>query len=284
MEKYIFNCYNIEVSIETFTPALAAKILNTVNIQNRNISNTRVETYVRDIKAGNWKFNGDLIRFDTYGTLIDGQHRLSAVVKSGESLDFLVVRGIDPSFKKTIDTGKARTGGDALAIEVGVGSMDSKTISSAITAFNQYKSSNGFGGWGGGSRLTNSEVVNLYRDKKKLVDSSLSWLKENANHRGVILPKSELLFIHMVFSELDLEDANEFLKKVITGVNLEIGDTELHLREILIETKMKTRKLNRSAVINTIFKCWNAKRRGSGIKHKNNCVWSSVRDKKVIAY
>ena len=55
------------------------------------------------MQNGEWKLNGKSICFDWNGRLLNGQHRLSAVVRSGVPLTTLVVRGLDPALVPTQD-------------------------------------------------------------------------------------------------------------------------------------------------------------------------------------
>ena len=88
------------------TPSLAERYLKR-NSVNRNISQSVVDRYARDMRNGRWEQNGDVIRFDASGSLRDGQHRLTAIVQSGETIKLNVVRGIDASGH--IDSGYKRT-------------------------------------------------------------------------------------------------------------------------------------------------------------------------------
>ena len=49
-----------------------------------------------EMQDGKWRLNGKTICFDSTGRLLNGQHRLSAVVRSGVTLTTVVVRGLDP--------------------------------------------------------------------------------------------------------------------------------------------------------------------------------------------
>jgi hypothetical protein len=65
---------------------------------------------------GEWVFDGTPISFDKYGNLLNGQHRLSSVIKSGKSNIFKVATGFKPDVS-TMDIGQTRTGADVLAID-----------------------------------------------------------------------------------------------------------------------------------------------------------------------
>jgi len=98
------------------TPEIAARWLRQ-NTRNRTIRQHLVDRFTRDMQAGEWHLDGAPIRFAPDGTLLDGQHRLTAIVSTGITVPILVVRGIDPSAQAVMDTGAARTAADALSID-----------------------------------------------------------------------------------------------------------------------------------------------------------------------
>ena len=109
------------------TPSLA-KLLLEKNTSNRNINKNLVATYARDMINGDWMNNGETIKVSTSGVLIDGQHRLHAVIQSGESVKMLIVEGLPENAFRTVDVGMRRTAGQQLAIA----SMKNATASAAI--------------------------------------------------------------------------------------------------------------------------------------------------------
>lgn len=93
------------------TPERATEILNH-NTWNRDLKQSIVEQYARDMKAGNWRKNGATIVIATDQSLLDGQHRLWAIVESGVTVPMLLVKDADKDSVSTIDTGKGRTYAD----------------------------------------------------------------------------------------------------------------------------------------------------------------------------
>lgn len=73
--------------------------------------------FARDMASGAWKFNGETIKFSTDGNLLDGQHRLNAIIQSGCTVKMMVVWGLDESSQDTVDIGAARTVADMLDME-----------------------------------------------------------------------------------------------------------------------------------------------------------------------
>jgi hypothetical protein len=92
------------------TPQMAKNML-TRNKNNRNLSMRTVENYAKDMRAGHWQVNGESIKIGKDGSLLDGQHRLSAVIKSGIPVPLVLIEDIDNDSFFTIDTGKKRTAG-----------------------------------------------------------------------------------------------------------------------------------------------------------------------------
>jgi len=87
------------------------------NKHNRNVSRATVGAYARDMKQGNWLTTGDPIRFDVKGHMIDGQHRLEAIIEAGIELPFLVVYGLDEKARYALDMGRKRNPADMLALK-----------------------------------------------------------------------------------------------------------------------------------------------------------------------
>ena len=90
------------------TPDLAAEWLE-MNTMNRNISQTTVKRYALAMLAGEWQQNGQTITIAEDGTVLDGQHRLWAVIEAGVTVTFLVVFNVSKDAIATIDSGVTRT-------------------------------------------------------------------------------------------------------------------------------------------------------------------------------
>lgn len=99
------------VHVEAISPEVALAYLEQ-NIHNRNVRQARVNRYAADMRNGVWHITNDAVTFATDGTLLNGQHRLWAVVESGVTVEMLVLRGARPESMAAMDTGAARTAGD----------------------------------------------------------------------------------------------------------------------------------------------------------------------------
>lgn len=106
----------IEVYLVEITPEIAAELLSHNTKGQRTISRDAVERYATDMATLDWIFNGAPILISNENELLDGQHRLSAIIESGESQVVLIVRGVDPMAMATIDAGRKRSYADSLKI------------------------------------------------------------------------------------------------------------------------------------------------------------------------
>ena len=103
--------------IELITPALAEFYLG-FNTKNRKLREARSRDHAREMLAGGWiAENPDPIMFGLDGTLVNGQHRLRAIVIAGQPQQMLVLRGVADQVLDSLDTGRARTFKDTLRIE-----------------------------------------------------------------------------------------------------------------------------------------------------------------------
>lgn len=94
-----------------------AKIYLDHNEGNRKLSDVFIAKLQRAILTDSWKATmSSPISVDTNGNLIDGQHRLTAIVRAGKAVPCYVVYGCDPMSKKFIDTGKSRTVKDVITM------------------------------------------------------------------------------------------------------------------------------------------------------------------------
>lgn len=106
----------VSVKIETITPAQAKEMLKGNFSRNRNLRPKRVQQYANDMKNGDWGLSTDAIGLDENGELINGQHRLNAVILANKAVAFLVVRGLPKESVMFIDGQLTRSPSDQLRI------------------------------------------------------------------------------------------------------------------------------------------------------------------------
>ncbi len=114
------------------TPALAEAWLAT-NVMNRNPRAKAVGRYAGDMKAGRWIRNPQPIIFDMQGRLMDGQHRLLAVILSGMTTWMMIFVGADATARNVIDSGIGRRVDDNMTMH-GVTSAKEKVAAVRVIA------------------------------------------------------------------------------------------------------------------------------------------------------
>lgn len=108
---------SISVEAETITPTEAAALLRKSEGQpQRALSDLLVRKLAHAIEAGDWLLTHQGIALDDAGVVLDGQHRLHAIVLADTPVQIMVARGVDPAGFGVFDTGRSRTTGDALRI------------------------------------------------------------------------------------------------------------------------------------------------------------------------
>lgn len=111
------------VEIIDVTPEIAEQWLQK-NQLNRPLSAATVARYVGIIERGEWRLTHQGVAFDVNGLLVDGQHRLWAIVKSGRSVRMVVTHGLEPEAIGAIDIQKSRTAADSIEILSRAGRAD----------------------------------------------------------------------------------------------------------------------------------------------------------------
>lgn len=99
------------------TPAMAQAWLDEFNpADQRNLRPPKVAQYQRAMEREEWEDTGDPIQFGKTGVLLNGQHRLTAVVKARKTVSFLILTNVDERTRDAMDMGIKRTSIDKLAM------------------------------------------------------------------------------------------------------------------------------------------------------------------------
>jgi len=255
----------ITLRLVTYTPELAARIIEDYNSKNRKITKGHVTNLIKEIVNNKWLPNGDTITFDIDGNLADGQHRLLAIVGSGISLQYLTITGIDEEAFKTIDINKVRDGGDALSIEGITNSSFLASMMKAIYAFKNGKYSQNKHHY---RTLSNSALIEYFYElgEDKLNKSYRFYNKVKEACKGFISP-SNISSLHFIMSEIDEEQATDFLTKLCEGSGLQPGSPIAALRNKIWKSKIdKNYKLTNEVLLANIVYAWNKYRDGKTSK------------------
>ena len=107
----------IETQYEEIGPGLASEYLKR-NHCNRSISVLHRNRISRAMLSGEFTVTHQGIAFDVGGNLVDGQHRLAAIVDSGVVVTMLVTRGLPIESKASVDVqSRPRSAHDSLVMQ-----------------------------------------------------------------------------------------------------------------------------------------------------------------------
>ena len=105
----------MNLRIEAITPEIAREYLEKA-INNWPVSKATVDAYARIMREGKWSIAPDAIALDINGNLINGVHRLRAIIESGTTQEFFVATGLPIESLACTDTCRHRTAGEVLYI------------------------------------------------------------------------------------------------------------------------------------------------------------------------
>lgn len=252
---------SLDVAIDTITPEQASTILVENNSRNRKLSPARVDQLALAMSRGEWILNGESLKFNNDGTLLDGQHRLAAVVKSGEPQQFLVIRGLDHEAQDTIDIGRARTFSDVLAID---GENYHLNLAAAVRALWAYERN----GVPMAHVMYRQPTPSQLRETlERHPELRLSINAGGTTTNVFALSRSQVMVLHYIMSRIDQDMADEFWHKVYSGIGLTQEDPAYVLRERLMREQQIASSHGRGGISLMAFaiRAFNAYRKGEVI-------------------
>jgi hypothetical protein len=241
-------------------PELALELLKSNPKDNRNLRTEQVEKLSRDMAAGRWRVTGESIKFDTAGMLMDGQHRLNAVVRSGATIHTLMVVGLKPEAREVIDTQSTRTGRDALTFHGGHRKNSATIVAAARIAILRES-----GLWTKANDtttplITNSEIVEWIDDNDEAVTKAASLAM--STYRAINARPGTWAYAMLKLNEIDPVAASEFATSLSTYSTDGPGDPRLALLSMFAKMTRDRSRMRQPEQLFYIFKAWNAWRKG----------------------
>jgi len=237
---------DIEVSVQLITPEDAKTLLQT-NVNNRNLSRRRVEMYANDIKRGMWKLTGDSIKLAKNPRtgevrLIDGQHRLHAIISANVAVQTVVATGLDEDSFSVIDRGKTRTYNDVLNMSK---IKNANTVASFIRPVIVLQA--GMNPYGAGIELVTPEDVVQFALKH---DEQVQWaanrsfkMREHLSGSGT----AWAMFMYLLADRHGIKCAEAFSNSLLSGIGYGIGDARAALRNWILRNFVKYKGTSRGA-------------------------------------
>jgi hypothetical protein len=235
-------------SVDAVGPAIAEKWL-AKNSDNRRVRKATIERYARDMASGEWVENGAAISFAEDGTLLDGQHRLWAVVESGATIQTLVARNLPARVQDTMDDGTKRTLGDTFNFHRVENSNTAAAIVRRVILWQQgYRTNQGT------YQPTKAESLAALND-----DPTISTAIEQAcalSRRRLTSP-SLIGLTWWLFWDIDEQACSDFWNGLHTGVGLDETSPIYIVREQIMRQNARSERIPETAYLAWIIKAWN---------------------------
>ena len=240
---------------------LASLLLSRNMDRNRAIKEFRVSDYANDMNRCAFIENGETIKIDVDGFMIDGQHRCRARILCGHKLltnpVISVAFGLDRACISTIDQGSKRTTGDALHFD-GVRSSNAvAAVASYICAYERKGTASSIPR----DRATRSIIIETAKKYDVEIQDCIRLVYSHRSY--VIKPPSFASFCLFVLRKTkkngaDIYMADLFMRRLFSGDDLKKDDPIYVLRESLIRRP----RLQVNEKFEIILRAWNLFRSG----------------------
>ena len=249
----------IRTILEIITPDRARNLLE-LNTNNRPVIAANLAKLCDEIQRGRFVFNGDAIRISKTGRLLDGQHRLLAVVRTGISIETLVVTGLNDECFKTIDQGSLRTLAALLSIE---GATNYTMAAASIMLIQKYLDGHA-PTQGSTNARSKTDLVDFYNENKANVLLASSRISTSKLKK--LISPGYLAFIYFTLHEINKNHCELFFSRIENGDGLVMYQPELVLREKLISVISSSNKESQVTRAAYFIFAWNAFRKNKQMK------------------
>ncbi|MTD54492.1 hypothetical protein [Amycolatopsis pithecellobii] len=213
---------------QKITPEKAATMLES-NTANRPLSKSVVRAFAEAMRRGEWQITHQGIAFDTNGVLVDGQHRLAAVVAAELPIEMTVFTEVPPDTFDVLDTGKRRNAADVLAIE---GEKSTTTLAAMLRIIWLYENRPDTSWAGGSAAVTNPQVLHTLEQHPKVRDY-ISLGERIAAGTGMIKSAASAAS-YLVDHTTGRTSVDEWFDGIVDGAGLGRNDARLTFRNTML--------------------------------------------------
>lgn len=236
-------------TVEHITPEMAKDWLENCNDKhNRSISLQAAARYAHDMRNGRWHLTHQGLAFDEKGILIDGQHRLAAIVMYGAPVDMMVTYGVEREDGEilNIDGGKARTQSDRI-IMAGHDKTFAQLIPTA-KAFIMY--GNNYGEIRGGMYVTDGVLARFitenYEDLLYVCNMLHMTTGRKNTKAGPVVRGTAILAAAMLSAVMCGENRNALERFASVWCDNDPTGCHIYHPKVVLDAKAKSRNLKAS--------------------------------------
>lgn len=235
-----------------------ATLLLEANTRNRHISDRQVEQYGRALTAPDgWPFTGDSIKLGPDGLVLDGQHRLLAIERTGKPMDCLVVSNLNERVRRYVDSGRKRSSADEATMEGLSNSTALTSISRVLLSWRHWREQKS------SLVLGNAEVTDHTLSNVGLVTEAAKVAAEVRRYVKKV-SGSALGAAYARACEVTGDPflVANFFSRLASGADMQLGDPLHSLRNTLIRAEAA----NQVVQLWQIVRAWNATQEGEALK------------------
>ena len=210
-------------------PIIARKWLETRELNTRMVRKTKIRNDAEDMLAGRWHENGDVIRIAPDGELLDGMHRLSAIIRANAEITLWVAFGVPKEAMGTIDIGAARSLNDYLKLAGEQHNIVQAGITRRLYAWEQ-----GHRIYAGGSVYPSLVVLRDFWAANHDDIRYAAKIGEDIRRRTQFIKITFGGLFYVLTVRIDQDQADEFKDQLLDGNNLTQGNPIAALRGRLL--------------------------------------------------
>lgn len=219
------------------TPNQARDLLEaSLGQKQRALANSRVDRIAHAIVEGQWKLTHQAIALSPEGFILDGQHRLAAIVRAKMPVQVLVAYDADPATFDVIDTGAARTAANTLQVAGFTNANGLSACSRMLLTYDQIKTSR-TPPKSATAKLTTADVIRLMNTERgELVSDVQSDASSLATAWGRYGSRSWIMAGQVILREAghSKEQLDNFNARLRDGAFLEPGSPILAFRRFVM--------------------------------------------------
>lgn len=243
----------LEIKKIHVTPALAAEWLTKNTDNYRKLRPAKVRELINALKQGTWKLTHQGIAFDVEGKLIDGQHRLTAIVESGVSADMFVSFNVGLDAVNVLDIGAKRQFSDVLARQ---GEHLSTLLASVVMRLWYWYNSE--------TRVRDRNYIPTFEERLTFLEEHPNIRKSIITTQNVRATNTNLSMAHYIFGNIDADERDFFFENLLAlECELDTNHPIMSLRRALDKMYTAQRRGQRASEdlqLAIIVKAWNAYR------------------------
>lgn len=214
--------------VQSISPAKAAELLE-ANTSNRPLSRSIVQSFSEAMRRGDWKVTHQGIAVDTNGALVDGQHRLAAIIEADMPVEMTVFTDVPADTFDVLDTGKKRNAADVLAIE---GEHSTLQLASMVRTVWLYDNRPDLSWSGGAAAVTNHQILETLAANPRIRDHVV--LGEQLSQEVGMIKSAAGAASFLVSRVNTSKKLQMWFDGVIDGAGLNRADARLKFRNLML--------------------------------------------------